>query len=290
VVHEWQALVHAARQASWTASTYGVTAVRVGLRGNRISRATAALRREDRVVFVVGCPRSGTSFTGSALGSQPGWVDLGELPMLKAAVPELVTLPPRVQAARVRRIVDRVRLLGWVRGLRGVEQNPETSYVLRAALDAFPRAAAVHVIRDGRDVVCSLLERGWLRRGRAGQDDARQAYGDHARFWVEPERREEFEHASEARRAAWAWRRYVEAAQAVPERTAELRYEALVADPDGEAARLAAALDTEPGPLRDAFAAVHGRSVGRWRRELTAEQLADVEAEAGELLASLGYV
>jgi hypothetical protein len=195
-----------------------------------------------------------------------------------------------VQAARVRRIVDRVRLLGWVRGLRGVEQNPETSYVLRAALDAFPRAAAVHVIRDGRDVVCSLLERGWLRRGRAGQDDARQAYGDHARFWVEPERREEFEHASEARRAAWAWRRYVEAAQAVPERTAELRYEALVADPDGEAARLAAALDTEPGPLRDAFAAVHGRSVGRWRRELTAEQLADVEAEAGELLASLGYV
>lgn len=282
--------MHAARQASWTASTYGVTAVRVGMRGNRISRAAAAVRREERVVFVVGCPRSGTSFTGSALGSQPGWVDLGELPMLKAAVPELVTLPPRLQAARVRRIVDRVRLLGWVRGLRAVEQNPETSYVLRAALVAFPRAAAVHVLRDGRDVVCSLLERGWLRRGRAGHDDARQTYGDHARFWVEPERREEFEHASEARRAAWAWRRYVEAAAAMPERTTVLRYEALVADPDGEAARLAAALDTAPGPLREAFAAAHGRSVGRWRRELTREQLADVEAEAGELLASLGYV
>lgn len=289
-MHEWQALVHAARQASWTASTYGVTAVRVGLRGNRVSRAAAALRREDRLVFVVGCPRSGTSFTGSALGSLPGWVDLGELPMLKVSVPELVRLPAPVQVSRVRRIVDRVRLLGGVRGLRGVEQNPETSYVLRAALEAFPRAAAVHVIRDGRDVVCSLLERGWLRRGRGGHDDARQSYGDHARFWVEPERREEFRHASEARRAAWAWRRYVEAAQEMPERTTELRYEALVADPDGEAARLAAALDTEPAPLREAFAAVHGRSVGRWRRELTPEQLADVEAEAGDLLASLGYV
>jgi hypothetical protein len=138
--------------------------------------------------------------------------------------------------------------------------------------------------------VCSLLERGWLRRGREGHDDAGQAYGDHARFWVEPERREEFERSSEARRAAWAWRRYVEAAQAVPERTTELRYEALVADPSAQAERLAAALGCEPEPLREAFGAVHSRSVGRWQRELSPEQLAEVQAEAGGLLASLGYV
>jgi hypothetical protein len=210
--------------------------------------------------------------------------------MLKAAVPRLVELPVDEQAARVRRILQRVRLLARVRGLRGVEQNPETSYILPAALRAFPHAAAVHVVRDGRDVVCSLIERGWLRSGRTGRDDARQDYGEYARFWVEPARREEFEHASEARRAAWAWRRYVEAARSVPERTTELRYEALVADPAAEAERVAAALDGEPGPLRDAFGAVHARSVGRWRDELTREQLADVEAEAGELLASLGYV
>jgi hypothetical protein len=30
-------------------------------------------------------------------------------------------------------------------------------------------------------------------------------------------------------------------------------------------------------------------SVGRWRDELSPEQLADVEAEAGGLLAELGY-
>jgi hypothetical protein len=76
----------------------------------------------------------------------------------------------------------------------------------------------------------------------------------------------------------------------MPERTTELRYEALVADPGGEAARVAAALDGEPGALGDAFASVHARSVGRWRRELTREQLDDVQAEAGELLAALGYV
>ena len=44
-----------------------------------------------------------------------------------------------------------------------------------------------------------------------------------------------------------------------------------------------------PAPLRHAFAEVHDASVGRWRRDLTPEQLADVEAEAGGLLAELGY-
>jgi hypothetical protein len=209
--------------------------------------------------------------------------------VLKAAVPRLVDLSPAEQAAVLRRILQSVRTLGLVRGLRGVEQNPETSYVLAGALRAYPRATAVHVIRDGRDVVCSLLERGWLRTGRAAMDDARQPYGAHARFWVETERRDEFEQASEARRAAWAWRRYVTAAQAVPERTIELRYEALVADPDAEAHRLAGAIDSDPVALRRAFGEVRDRSVGRWQRDLTPQQLAEVESEAGVLLAELRY-
>ena len=58
--------------------------------------------------------------------------------------------------------------------------------MLRDALDAYPEARAVHIVRDGRDVVCSLLERGWLAAGRAGVDDADLPYGARARFWVEP--------------------------------------------------------------------------------------------------------
>jgi hypothetical protein len=164
-----------------------------------------------------------------------------------------------------------------------------TTFVGRGALRAYPAATAVHVIRDGRDVVCSLLERGWLSAGRAGSDDAKQVFGAHARFWVEPDRRAEVEAASEATRAAWAWRSYVTAARAAPDRTIELRYELLVADPQGEARRVAQELDAEPGPLADAFSEVHADSIGRWRRDLTPEQLADVEAEAGVLLAELGY-
>jgi hypothetical protein len=211
------------------------------------------------------------------------------VPPLKAAVPELAGRSAEEQAVVVRRILQRIRTLGLARGLRGVEQNPETSYVIAGALTAYPRATAVHVVRDGRDVVCSLLERGWLRTDHRERDDARQPYGSYARFWVEPERRDEFEQVSEARRAAWAWRRYVSAARAAPERTIELRYEALVATPHAEADRLAAALDSEPAPLRMAFARAHDTSVGRWRRDLTPEQIADVEAEAGGLLAELGY-
>jgi hypothetical protein len=276
------------RVVGWEAAAYGMTAARVARRGLRAGQRLPATRSEGRLAFVVGSPRSGTTFTGAALGSQPGWVDLGEIPLLKRAVPALAAASVDEQAVVIRRILERVRMLGLARGLRGVEQNPETSYLLRGALAAYPEAAAVHVIRDGRDVVCSLLERGWLR-ARAGSDDARQRYGAHARFWVEPERSDEFEQASEARRAAWAWRRYVDAARAVPERTVELRYEALVAAPAVEADRIADELGSPREPLRTAFAHVHDESVGRWRRDLTSHQLADVEAEAGPLLAELGY-
>jgi hypothetical protein len=280
--------MRAMRSAAWTVSAVGLNAARVALRARR-SGSRPVVRRENRMVFVVGSPRSGTTFVGNSLGSQPGFVDLGEVPMLKAAVPRLVGRPVEAQAREVRRLVQLVRNLGLVHGLRGVEQNPETSYVLEGALLAYPAAKAVHVIRDGRDVICSLLEQGWLGAGRAGVDDANQAFGAYARFWVEPERRHEFEEASEATRAAWAWRTYVTAARAVPEQTIELRYESLVADPEGEAARMAKELDADPAPLAAAFGKVHAQSIGRWRKELTPEQLADVEAEAGQLLAELGY-
>jgi hypothetical protein len=256
---------------------YAAASVRVARRSLRKRRTGGA---EERLVFVVGCPRSGTTFLGAAIGSQPGFVDLDEVTPWKAA------LPSQPGSPELRRILERVRGLGLARGLRGVEQTPETAFVLAAALEAYPRALAVHSLRDGRDVVCSLLERGWLSAARAGADDAGLVYGPHARFWVEPERRKEFESASDARRCAWAWRRYVEAARSAgSERTLELRYEMLASS----GPELAAFLGVAPGPLEAALARFHDRSLGRWRRDLAPEQLADVEAEAGDLLAELGY-
>ena len=244
---------------------------------------------EERIVFVVGSPRSGTTFLAESLGAQPGFVDLSEVTPLKAALPALVGLPEDEAARRIRQILERVRRLSLTRRVRAVEQTPEMSFFLGPSLAAYPKARAVHIVRDGRDVVASLIDRGWLSDARPGADDAGLGYGAHARFWVEPARIDEFADASEATRAAWTWRRYVTAAASVTDRVLEIRYEALAADPAGTARVVAAHLGSDPGPLCEALTRVHARSVGRWRESLTADQVADVEREAGPLLRSLGY-
>jgi hypothetical protein len=239
------------------------------------------LAREERLVFVVGCPRSGTTFVGRAIGGLPGFVDFGEVTPWKAA------LPTGPSAVELRTILERIRRIGLAWGLRGVEQTPETAHVLGAALEAYPQALAVHVVRDGRDVVCSLLERGWLSAGQEGRDDARLAYGPEPRFWVEPERREEFATVSDARRCAWAWRRYVESVRGVDagDRLVEIRYESLASVAD----RLAEFLAADVTATHRAMDGFNDASIGRWRRDLTPGQIADVEAESGPLLRELGY-
>ena len=244
---------------------------------------------EERVVFVLGSPRSGTTFLGRSLGSLPGFVDLGEVAALKAAIPELALLPPAQAAPRIRRILDATRRLGLVGSRRAVEQTPESAFVAEALALAFPEARLVHMLRDGRDVVCSLLERGWLSAGRRGEDDAGHPYGDAPRFWVEPERAREFAACTDTRRAAWAWRRYVTAARSTGERALEVRYERLTADPDAVAADLAAFVGAPRDPLARALARAHAESVGRYRDELTPEQLREVMEESGGLLRELGY-
>ena len=269
-----------------SAKLYASSARRGFTRGG-LSRAR--LGREERLVFVVGSPRSGTTFLGDALGGLPGFVDLGEVAPLKAAIPGLHGIPAEEQRKRIRTILDAVRRLAFVTGLRAVEQTPEVAFVLSGALRAFPQARAVHIVRDGRDVVCSLLERGWLRASRTGSDDARLPYGAQARFWVEPERAEQFAGVSEATRAAWAWRRYVSAGRAVRERTLEIRYEALARERGQVAATISDQLSVPAEAVAANLGAAHSASIGRFRLDLSAEQLGDVEREAGALLRELGY-
>jgi hypothetical protein len=245
---------------------------------------------DDRFVFVLGSPRSGTTFLAGAIGSVPGFVDLGEVAPLKAAIPELVGAPKDAAARRLRRILVIARRVGLVGTVRPVEQTPEMAFLIGAARNAYPEARFVHIVRDGRDVVCSLLEKRWLKQSANGRDDAGLPYGEHARFWVEPERRDEFASASDARRAAWAWRSYVTAARRSYADVLEVRYE----DLDGSRATVAAALAERLGAPAEALerglAGAHARSVGRYRTQLTEEQLADVQGEAGELLRELGYL
>ena len=150
---------------------YAAAARRVLVRERPRQLPARAFGSEERLVFVVGSPRSGTTFLGKAIGSIPGFVDLTEVTPLKAAIPSLVACSEVEAARRIRQILQRVRMLALVRGARCVEQTPETAFLLAAALRAYPGARGLHIVRDGRDVVCSLLERGWLSAGRGGGDD-----------------------------------------------------------------------------------------------------------------------
>ena len=285
-MHEAGELLRAAREAAVSLSYIGKSTAHAVESRVRARKRIAS----GPLTFAVGSPRSGTTFLAGALADGAGMVDLGELALLKRRIPELVELPEEEQLRRVKRSIEVVRSLSLVRGRRAVEQTPETSFILSSALAAFPDAHAVHALRDGRDVVCSLIERGWLRADRGGADDAGARYGSYPRFWVEDDRREEFAQASEATRCAWAWRRYVEAARSVGERTIEVRYEQLTVNPEEAAWHVAGELGVEPEPLAESFARAHDRSVGRWRDDLTRDQLEDVEREAGSLLAELGYL
>ena len=243
----------------------------------------------ERPVFVLGAPRSGTSFVARSIGRLPGFVDLGELKPWKASIPHLASLPEEAAARELRRALEAIRRYGLVRRARAVEQLHETAFVLGPIVRAYPQATVVHMLRDPRDVAASLLQKGWLRAGRPGHDDVGSPYGHHVRFWVEPERAEEFDRADEARRAGWAWRRYVSAARAAPGNTLEVRYEDLAADAASASGPLAVHLGADPVLLARALGRMHAESVGRWRRNLTAEQVAEVEAEAAQLLEELGY-
>lgn len=252
---------------------------------------------DDRAVFVVGSPRSATTFTAKTLGTVPGFADLGELRPLKRCIPSLIATDSLTATTRVRHILHRSQRFGQVAGMRPIEQTPETLFLIPVVARAFPNALFIHMVRDGRDVASSLIGLGWLTDASGSEtDDVGHKFGGGPRFWVEPERRYEFGRASEATRAAWVWRRYESEARShlaqLPGRSIEIRYEHLVANPRGTAVRLASFLDAqryESFVVRGLLKTVD-KSAGRWKRDLKPDQLEDILSETGKLLVELGYI
>ncbi|HEY2692403.1 MAG TPA: sulfotransferase [Streptosporangiaceae bacterium] len=258
--------------------------------------------RLHRPIFIIGAPRSGTTFLGSCIGRLPE-VSYHLEPRLTKAAARCVydgSWSER-RCATVFRLSYSAMLLATLDGgRRFAEKNPENSFIVPFLAAALPEARFVHIIRDGRDATVSHAEQPWLaaasagsaRRGRAGQ-----LWGPYPRWWVEPDRREDFTQVSDLVRSAWCWRRFTTAAldgtAAMPSgRALELRYEAVVADPDGAAELLADFLATSPTglrALRGGLAEARTTSVGRWRSVLDDHKVAEVQSEIGPLLSRLGY-
>ncbi len=167
---------------------------------------------------------------------------------------------------------------------RWAEKTPLNVRHVGWILERFPESRFVHVLRDGRDVVCSMREHpdrrwvdgAWVTERRALPLDA------YARRWVTD---------TEAGMAHRGDPRYL-----------ELRYEDLVQDPEGviraflEALGEAFSADLLLDPSRPtrsgkahANSGVRTSSMGRWRTDLTADEQALVESVAGPTLRALGY-
>ena len=269
------------------------------------------MTRPEVPIFVVGCPRSGTSLLRNLLRAHPRL----SLPPESNFIPafyrrygdpgtdrEAIELAARILSLplirrwqldldpatlrRCRRFRDVVEGLyaAWAAREgkpRWGDKTPQHALAIRTLCEIFPGCQIVHVIRDARDVALSY---------------ARAPFGP-GNIYV----------------AALLWRHFVTAGRQAgaalpPPQYTEVRYEAVLAAPDAAMARLFAFLGEAPieGPVRpnpiprdpDArrqatagprASEVFSDNAGKWKKEMTVRSRALVESVCGELLEELGY-
>lgn len=254
-------------------------------------------------LFIIGSPRSGTTFLGSCIAALPEISYHFEPVATKAAARYIHT--QAWNFAKGKRFYQLV--YGWLMGLhrdgdlRFADKTPRNCFLVDFLHWAFPDAQFIHIIRDGRDAALSHSKKPWMQATQAQStqhEPGGYRFGPYARFWVEPQRVAQFETTSDIHRCIWAWRRHTESAlRAVanlPEQQYhELRYEQLVTNPTVEAHRLLDFLNITKGASRQRF---HGAiqkarpdSVGLWKKELAMEQIQTIDHEAGALLRTLNY-
>jgi tetratricopeptide (TPR) repeat protein len=124
----------------------------------------------DRPVFIVGMPRSGTSLVEQILASHPKVFGAGELNDVGRAVFELTGarggfVPPLEDPSKLTRAwVDRLEL-GYLDTLRKLSSSasrvtdkmPSNFLHVGPIAAAFPRARIIHCIRDARDTCLSCF-------------------------------------------------------------------------------------------------------------------------------------
>ena len=275
-------------------------------------------------VFVVGCPRSGTTLLRRMLDAHPKlaitpethWVprlfEKGEgLTPAGDVTPELVSSllgSERFQALRVSPeqvwelfeaeepityallVAGIYDLFGTRRGKPLVgDKTPGYTRAVRTLHELFPEARFVHLVRDGRDVCLSATTWHRVRNLEARFSSWREHPVLTAALWWEWHVRLAREAGAQLRAGLYY----------------EMRYEALVAAPASELAALSAFLGlgysgtmlefhlgrtkTEPelGSNKKWLPPTPG--LRDWRSQMPAEDVERFEAAAGDLLDELGY-
>lgn len=168
---------------------------------------------------------------------------------------------------------------------RWVEKTPSHLRYIHRLAEAFPTAKFVHIIRDGRDVALSLRKLGWTH-GFRGNPLLQLVEG--AKLWEG--------NVLEGRRAG----------RRLGERYLEVRYEDLVTDHEAAMERLtgfaeigsetesigsdhADSLESANTAFSSRMEGVSDEAVGRWRRRLKEEERGALDYAIGDTLAELGY-
>ena len=231
-------------------------------------------------VFVIGSPRSGTTLLRLILDSHPR-ISCGEethfLRDLEAVVGrnwELVAtygLPREWWIEHIRELYEafQAEVLARSGKVRWAEKDPTYTLHLPFIEELFPDALYLHLLRDGYDVVASFRDR-----------------------WG---------YKSAARAARTEWARYVTAARELgtrlpQDRFLEVRYEALVADPDEQGRRIFGFLGEAWDPAVLAFDPADHSATDRYqwftaqRREAGGEDSTIYRSRVGAGAASLDPV
>jgi hypothetical protein len=258
-------------------------------------------------IFIGGAGRSGTTLLRVMLDAHPGVYcgpELKVLPQIAQLYQGLTTHYAGVMQSFDNSPAD-VQLLfrELIEGLlanslrragkpRWAEKTPHNITVMLPLGAIFPDARFLHLIRDGRDVVCSLVTMDWMKAGTDKKVDYVQNIGSAARYWrnIVQAARQQAAHPSLAGRVL------------------EVRYEALVADPEGTLRQVLQFVDEpwdaavlsyhqksrehEPteSSTQQANRPIYDKAVGRWRTDMTYNDKVAFKVEAGDLLKELGYV
>jgi hypothetical protein len=173
------------------------------------------------------------------------------------------------------------------------DASPELIYCAESLIEAFPDARIVAVIRDGRDVVASMLADpralAWFRRGVANVDSE----FPNPFFGIETTADQDaWPGLSPAGKCAMRWRGAVHKlarlrADLTDGQLTTFRYEHLVAEPRSAAGALGQFVDAKVSRIDTPGGAA--AESGVWRRLLSPAQLAEIEKVAGPQLRRVGY-